>query len=70
MKYAYDDYEDEGARGGDIETIVAVPDDEYLSAEDDDNPIPQPDQQQPGRSRENGVYVTRSNRVVRIPDRY
>lgn len=46
MKYAYDDYEDEGARGGDIETIVAVPDDEYLSAEDDDNPIPQTDQQQ------------------------
>ncbi|XP_062713439.1 uncharacterized protein LOC134290338 [Aedes albopictus] len=64
-----EDMEEPGARGGDIQAIEHIPDDEYLSAEDDDIPEPMMNQQS-GHYREDGVYVTRSNRMVRAPDRY
>nr|XP_029732609.1 uncharacterized protein K02A2.6-like [Aedes albopictus] len=47
-----------------------VPDDEYQSAEDDAFDDSVPVQQQRGYYRDDGIYVSRSNRMVRAPDRF
>lgn len=69
LKYDYDDYEDDGTGREEVHegNPAPVPDDEYLSAEDDD--FEAPARQQRGHYREDGMYVTRSNRMVRAPDR-
>ncbi|XP_062535161.1 uncharacterized protein K02A2.6-like [Armigeres subalbatus] len=75
LKYDYDDYEEkEVARGEIVCEAVPIPDEEYLSAEDDDTlqvqqDQLQPDQPQRGHYRADGVYVTRSSRMVRVPSR-
>lgn len=70
LKYAYDDYDndDGGIRTEAVQeqNPAPAPDDDYLSAEDDEDLVPV---QQRGHYREDGAYVTRSNRVVRVPDR-
>ncbi|XP_062704675.1 uncharacterized protein K02A2.6-like [Aedes albopictus] len=73
LKYDYDDYEDDNSGGRDPvadDDHEPVPDDEYQSAEDDAFDDSVSVQQQRGYYRDDGIYVSRSNRMVRAPDRF